>query len=277
MRTVLHQRKWFRGGKTFGSSLRTRIHPRCRCNCAAGHSITSFPVLTTSTLLHTRGFASSKQQNYGAGSKRRRPNNSKEGGDALSNMLRHLAVLQQAVAGRTVPSVWEQQKPSQSQKLPPSFTRDLLRVDQLLRDNISEGSIRANGKHRREFSILVELLLRLYTYCDSSEHSDAVDEEVYYRASSWPGLLQDQYRGNLLVTHTQSLVLLAAQRNDWSAAVRWYEIHLDPSVATPAPGSHTILGLYCVGKAAAVAPAESVFATVQNLALVAPMETEQRK
>ena len=214
---------------------------------------------------------------------------------ALRDVVGHLSQLQQQVAGQHPVPVWESDRrrrrrhgptkggDEQQRAAAASFLENVIATDTLLREYLSDGVIQADGRHRHEFSVMVEHLLRLYAHCSaavvgSDDDAAAVVITAQQKATALADLLSD-YRANLLLAHTDALMAIAAHAEDWSQAVRWYHTHLDPAVATPGTAIAST-GLYCVGRLAqeqGTLPVESVFEAVKKLAMTTPEESEKRK
>lgn len=165
-------------------------------------------------------------------------------------------------------------------------------VDNLLGPLLKQNVIRPNGKHRREYTLIIEFLLQFYHHClpfkaimSSNSNNEGKFVSIYEKCYHLYQLL-NEYK--YVPTHAQCLVLVtaAAREGKWIEAATIYEDHINPDKTgyTPTFQSDDIygamIGLYVIAKAASKAntlPVENVMDGVLKLSMVSSQDTEMCK
>ena len=157
-------------------------------------------------------------------------------------------------------------------------------ADELRHYVLDREVLRPDGRHRHEFSAIVERLMELYWQCSSATTSLYPDQITELLD------LMRQYRLDLNHRQCDLAVQIAAREGRFREAARLYAEHIDPDQSgyTPAADPRTaVAGLYCTARAAAVGatggggggvlPVERVLEGVLSLSLVSPSDTEKCK
>jgi hypothetical protein len=228
--------------------------------------------------------------------------------DRLAPVWEHIPHDNSGPAAMVVGGVMDQDEKEEARR---TILQDIDTVVEHVQKLIDKDTIRPDGRHRLEFSILAERILKLYRYCCSptylasienndSSSADIGSGSVLGRAMHVEKLLTKTYRLELSHRQCSALVRIAAYEGKWDAAADIYLNHIDPDQAGYTPvvlttstnrrggtetgGSHdddmdfTVSGLYCVARAALeshAAPVEHVFRAVSNLSSVSPSDTEK--
>ena len=133
---------------------------------------------------------------------------------------------------------------------------------------VREGSLQPDGKHRRESSIFLESLLRLFALA----HHPEGGEKVWKACATILDFIKDN-RMNLLTTHCQSALAVAVRYGYISQAAELFLRQIDPAVlgvATPYTNMSIAkpTGLYAVAREAqhrGGLPVENVMQAVRQL------------
>lgn len=216
----------------------------------------------------------------------------------INGLNKELALLQRKLAlggyDKLTP-VWLERQPS-SVTQPDAGLRVIfaraVAIEARLTKHLQRKLIRPDTKHRHEFSILTERLLRVYSCCGGGGGdggSAASDAASLARCRHVLGLIRHY---GLELSHAQcgAAVHAAAQCGQWTEAAEWYAQHTDPDASGVLPVTNggagggaahrttTVAGLYCIARAAAsnhdAPPVESVLDGVTNLSLVSPSDGE---
>ena len=146
--------------------------------------------------------------------------------------------------------------------------------------HVQEGSIRPQGKHRRETSIFCETLLRLYAQSEHDSSEEDSNDNVWHACRSILDFLRHH---NLTVQeeHCQSALTVAVRYGFYDEAAALFRQQIDPdqsgyrpyrsmSVAEP-------VGLYALAKdtqARKGAVVENVMHAVHQLCMVSPSDQD---
>jgi len=145
---------------------------------------------------------------------------------------------------------------------------------------LEQNILRPSGKHRHEFSAILERILALYLQCATPKTT----QQLFTNQVSGD-LLQLMNHFQLELNHRQCdlAVQIAAREGLWDQAAELYTSHIDPDQGGYTPVTktcmtETIRGLYCIARAAANSlPVEKVFEGVLSLSLVSSYDTEKCK
>lgn len=174
--------------------------------------------------------------------------------------------------------LFEQQEPDEEQKEIFSTTVDIVVI---LKRQLEQGVILPGTKHRHEFVVLTERILRIYSYCGGS---GSQNQRLFHECERLLHLLQ-HYGLELTHKHCDAVVQVAARNGRWTKAAALYFNHIDPDASgylpvTATAGMSTVTGLYCIARAARDAgtpPVENVLEGVLKLSLVSPVDSENCK